>query len=304
MKEKIIEIKWLEKKYKENKVLKHIDLEIESWDFFALLWHNWAWKTTTINILTNLVTKSSWNIKIWWIDIDIDFPSARKLIWVVPQEFNFDVFAKVREIPVIQAWYYWIDKKVAEERTEILLKKLWLWEKKEAKARELSGWMKRRLMIVRALIHEPKILILDEPTAWVDVDLRKSMWEFISELNKNWTTILLTTHYLEEVEALCKKVAILDSWEIIENTSVKNLLSKLKEETIILTMKDNSKLSEKIIKKYSIKILEENEIELVVDEKITLNDLFSDLTEEKINIKSFRNKTNRLEALFMKIIKK
>ena len=294
---KIIEIKWLEKKYKENKVLKWINLEIESWDFFALLWHNWAWKTTIINILTNLVTKSSWIVKIWWIDIDKDFPSARKLIWVVPQEFNFDVFSKVKEIPVIQAGYYWIDKKIAEERTEILLKKLWLWEKREAKARELSWWMKRRLMIVRALIHEPKILILDEPTAWVDVDLRKSMWEFINELNKNWTTILLTTHYLEEVEALCKKVAILDKWEIIENTSVKNLLSKLKEETIILTVKEDYELSENIIKKYNIKILEENEIELVVDEKITLNDLFSDLTEEKINIKSFRNKTNRLRSI-------
>jgi len=304
MKEKIIEIRWLEKKYKENKVLKWINLEIESWDFFALLWHNWAWKTTIINILTNLVTKSAWIIRIWWIDIDKDFPFARKLIWVVPQEFNFDVFSKVKEIPVIQAWFYWIDKKIAEEKTEILLKRLWLWEKREAKAKELSWWMKRRLMIVRALIHEPKILILDEPTAWVDVNLRKSMWEFISELNENWTTILLTTHYLEEVEALCKKVAILDSWEIIENTSVKNLLSKLKEETIILTMKENSKLSEKIIKKYNIKILEENEIELIINEEITLNDLFGDLTEEKINIKSFRNKTNRLEALFMKIIKK
>ncbi|NVP17271.1 ABC transporter ATP-binding protein [Candidatus Gracilibacteria bacterium] len=304
MKEKIIEIKGLEKIYKENRVLKKIDLEIESGDFFALLGHNGAGKTTTINILTNLVKKTSGEIKIGGIDIDKDFSSARKLIGVVPQEFNFDVFAKVKDIPVIQAGYYGISKNIAVERTEKLLKKLGLWEKRESKAKELSGGMKRRLMIVRALIHEPKILILDEPTAGVDVDLRKSMWEFISELNKNGTTILLTTHYLEEVEALCKKVAILDSGEIIENTSVKSLLGKLKEETIILSMSENYNLSEDIIKKYNIKILEENEIELIIDEKITLNDLFKDLNDKNINIKSFRNKTNRLEALFMKIIKK
>jgi ABC-2 type transport system ATP-binding protein len=306
MKKNIIEIKNLVKEYGKNKVLKWIDLEIESGDFFALLWHNWAGKTTTINIMTNLVKKTSWKIEIWWIDIDSDFQGARKLIWVVPQEFNFDVFSKVIDIPVIQAWYYWIDKKTALERTEKLLKKLWLWEKREAKAKELSWWMKRRLMIVRALIHEPKILILDEPTAWVDVDLRKSMWEFISELNKNWTTILLTTHYLEEVEALCKKVAILDAWEIIENTTVKNLLSKLKEEIVIFSVDKNIKIELDIefIKKYNIKTLEENEIELTIKDSDSINDLFKEFDTKNIKIKSFRNKTNRLEALFMKLIKK
>ena len=304
MTKNIIEIKNLTKKYNNNEVLKSINLDIESWEFFALLWHNWAWKSTIINILTNLVTKNSWNIKIWWIDIDENFENARKLIWVVPQEFNFDVFEKVKNIPVIQAWYYWIDKKTATEKTEIMLKKLWLWEKRDAKAKELSWWMKRRLMIVRALIHEPKILILDEPTAWVDVDLRKSMWEFINELNASWITILLTTHYLEEVEALCKKVAILDKWELIENTTVKNLLSKLKEETIILSSENEVKLEQDFIKKYDIKLLDDNEIEMTIYENMNLNDIFSELTKQNITIKSFRNKTNILEALFMKLIKK
>ncbi|MDD2907514.1 MAG: ABC transporter ATP-binding protein [Candidatus Gracilibacteria bacterium] len=304
MKEKIIEIKNLTKKYKDNEVLKSINLDIEAGDFFALLGHNGAGKTTTINILTNLVRKTSGEVKIGGIDIEDDFETARRLIGVVPQEFNFDIFEKVKNIPVIQAGYYGIDKKTARQKTEIMLKKLGLWEKRDVKAKELSGGMKRRLMIVRALIHEPKILILDEPTAGVDVDLRKSMWEFINELNKSGITILLTTHYLEEVEALCKKVAILDKGIIVENTTVKNLLSKLKEETIILSVDNEVKLEAEFIKKYNAKILEENEIELTIYENISLNDIFEELTSQGIIVKSFRNKTNRLEALFMKLIKK
>lgn len=302
---KIIEIKNLVKKYGENEVLKSIDLDINSGDFFALLWHNWAWKTTIINIMTNLVKKTSGEIKINGIDIDNDFNKARTNIWVVPQEFNFDVFSKVRDIPIIQAWYYGIDKKTASEKTDELLKKLGLWEKRDAKAKELSGWMKRRLMIVRALIHEPKILILDEPTAWVDVDLRKSMWEFIKDLNEKWLTILLTTHYLEEVEALCKKVAILDNWKIIENTTVKNLLSKTSEEVFVLeTNNEIKKIDEDFIKKYSMKINDSNEFEITIKADESLNEIFKKLDWFWVEIKSFRNKTNRLEALFMKIIKK
>lgn len=299
----IIEIKKLSKKYGDTKVLKSIDLDIKQGDFFALLWHNGAWKTTTINILTNLVNKSSGKVKIGWIDIDTNFEAARKNIWVVPQEFNFDVFAKVIDIPVIQAWYYGIDKKTALKRTEKYLKSLWLWEKRNNKARELSGWMKRRLMIVRALIHEPKMLILDEPTAWVDVDLRKSMWEFIEKLNKDGTTILLTTHYLEEVEALCKNVAILDKGKIIENTSVKKLLSTLQKEIIILSPENElKKVPTNLNKEYKAFIREDGDIELEVSKKHNINDLFLTLSNEKITIKSFRNKTNRLEALFMKLL--
>ena len=303
MSKKIINIQNLEKKYWETKVLKWINLEIEQGDFFALLWHNWAWKTTTINILTSLVNKTSGSVKVWWIDIDDNFSEAKKLIWVVPQEFNFDQFAKVKDIPVIQAWYYGISKKEAVEKTEELLKKLWLWEKRNSKARELSWWMKRRLMIVRALVHSPKMLILDEPTAWVDVDLRKSMWDFIEKLNKDWTTILLTTHYLEEVEALCKKVAILDSGEIIENTTVKKLLSTLQEEIIILWTENKiESLDKKFEKDFLAKILNENEIEVTIKKWTKLNELFKILNEFNIEITSFRNKTNRLEALFMKLI--
>lgn len=301
----ILSIKNLQKNYGDNKVLKWVNIEVEKWDFFALLWHNWAWKTTLISILTNLVTKTSGSIKINDVDIDEDFSEARKYIGVVPQEFNFDVFAKVIDIPVFQAGYYWIDKKTALERTEKYLKKLDLWDKRNSKARELSGWMKRRLMIVRALVHNPKILILDEPTAGVDVNLRKTMWEFIQHLNNSWMTIILTTHYLEEVEALCKNVAILHGWNIVENTSVKKLLSQLEKEDIILSYSNEKlNLSKEFIKKFNVEILEDNEIELEVTQKYSLNDLFKELTIEWVEVKSFRNKTNRLESLFMKLLQK
>lgn len=299
----IIQIKDLVKEYDWKEVLKAINLQIKSWDFFALLWHNWAWKTTTINILTNLVKKTSWNVKINWVDIDQDFRTARSFLWVVPQEFNFDPFAKVIDIPVIQAGYYWITKKIALERTEELLKKLWLREKRNSKAKELSGGMKRRLMIVRALVHNPKVLILDEPTAWVDVHLRQNMREFITDLNKQWTTIVLTTHYLEEVESMAKKVAILDKWEIIENTTVKKLLSKMQEESIILTSNEPiESISDSFKKKYNFTQIDEDEFEITIKSGESLNNIFKQLSEQNITISSFRNKTNRIEALFMKII--
>lgn len=304
-KNNIIEIKNLVKEYSWKEVLKSINLEVKDWDFFALLWHNWAWKTTTINILTNLVKKTSGIVKINGVDIDNDFKKARSYLWVVPQEFNFDPFAKVIDIPVIQAWYYWIKKEEAIKKTEELLKKLDLWEKRNNKAKELSWWMKRRLMIVRALVHNPKILILDEPTAWVDVHLRQSMWEFITDLNKKGTTIILTTHYLEEVESMAKKVAILDKWNILENTTTKNLLSKMQEESIILTSKNNfDNISEEFKKKYSYLKIDENEFEITIKSWDNLNKVFEELSKQNIEITSFRNKTNRLEALFMKIIKK
>ncbi len=299
-----IEIKKLVKNYWDNQVLKKVDLDIKMWDFFALLWHNWAWKTTLISILTNLVTKNSWKVKINWIDIDSNFSLARKYIWVVPQEFNFDIFAKVKDIPLQQAWYYWIDKKTACEKTEYYLKKLGLWDKKESKAKELSWGMKRRLMIARALIHEPKILILDEPTAWVDVELRTSMWEFIKKINNDGTTILLTTHYLEEVEALCKNVAIINKGEIVENTSVKKLLSKLNEEVIILdTKEDIDKIDTLLEKNFKAKLISENEIEITLSKKNSLNELFTCLDKLSIKVTSFRNKVNRLEQLFLNLTK-
>ena len=301
----ILSIQNLHKKYGDNHVLKWVNFDVQQWDFFALLWHNWAWKTTLISILTNLVTKTGWVVKINNIDIDENFSEARKNIGVVPQEFNFDIFAKVIDILIFQAWYYWIDKKTALERSEIYLKKLGLWEKRNSKAKELSWWMKRRLMIARALVHNPKILILDEPTAWVDVSLRKTMWDFIQELNESGTTIILTTHYLEEVEALCKNVAILHEGNIVKNTSVRKLLSELEKETIILTYSNtNLNLTDEFTEKFHVKILADNEIELEVTQEYSLNELFKELTNNWVNVKSFRNKTNRLEALFMKLLQK
>ncbi len=299
-----IKIKWLTKNYWENKVLKKIDLDIESGDFFALLWQNGAGKTTMISILTNLVKKDGWKIKINGTSIDKDFASARKNIWVVPQEFNFDQFEKVKNIPVIQAGYYGISKKVATERTEKYLKQLWLWEKRENKARELSGWMKRRLMIARALVHEPKILILDEPTAGVDVELRNGMWDFIRELNKSGTTILLTTHYLEEVEALCNRVAIIHKWEIIRDTKTKFLLEELQEESIILnTNEDIPKDIENTLKEFQAEKISKKELSVVLSKKHSLNGLFTLLNSLNIEVSSFRNKANRLEQLFIHLTK-
>lgn len=297
---KAIKIEKLVKNYWNNQVLKEVNLEIEQGDFFALLWHNWAGKTTLISILTNLVNKNSWKVYINWVDINDDFSLARSYIWVVPQEFNFDVFAKVRDICMTQAGYYGIPKEIASKRVEYYLEKLWLADKANAKARELSWWMKRRLMIARALIHEPKILVLDEPTAWVDVELRTSMWEFIKELNVNWTTILLTTHYLEEVEALCKNVAIINKWQIIENTSVKQLLSKLDEEIIILdTLNEVSDLNQELVDNFQAKKITSNEIEVTISKTHNLNDLFDTLNKYEIKVSSFRNKVNRLEKLFI-----
>lgn len=299
-----LEINNLHKKYWENHVLKWVDFTVKSWEFFALLWHNWAGKTTLISILTNLVNKTDWTVKINGIDIDQDFSAARKCIWVVPQEFNFDIFAKVIDIVTNQAWFYGIPNDEACKRAEVYLKKLDLWEKRNSAARTLSGWMKRRLMIARALIHEPKILILDEPTAWVDVELRASMWEFIQELNKSGTTIILTTHYLEEVEALCNKVVILNKWNVVENTTTKKLLNQLNEETIILSTKEEKiNIPEKLISDYQAKHLDEYEIQVTITKNHSINDLFEILNKEKISITSFRNKTNRLEALFVNITK-
>ncbi len=301
---KALEIKSLIKTYWDNKVLKKIDLDIEEGDFFALLWHNGAGKTTTIWIMTDLVWKTSWRVKIFWVDIDKDFAKAKTFIWVVPQEFNFSMWEKVGSIPVIQAGYYGIDRRTAEKRTKKLLKKLKLWEHRNKEARELSWGMKRRLMIVRALVHKPKLLVLDEPTAGVDVELRKTMWEFIKELNASGTTILLTTHYLEEVEALCNKVAIISKWKIVKDTSVKSLLSSLDEEVFILDIKSGhwqkgySELDD-----FKIKNISETELEVTISKKYTLNSLFEIVNKNNIQITSMRNKVNRIEQLFMNVTK-
>ena len=302
---KAISIKNLHKIYSDGFVaLKGIDLEIEKGDFFALLGPNGAGKSTTIGILNSLVQKTSGTVKIDGIDIDEDFDLAKTRLGVVPQEFNFGIFEKVRDIIQTQAGYYGIPKKQAIENTDDLLKKLGLWEKRDVVSRSLSGGMKRRLMIARALVHKPEILILDEPTAGVDVEMRTEMWKFITELNKQGTTIILTTHYLEEAEELCKNIAIIDNGKILKNTSMKNLLKSSSKQTIILDTKENLKVIP-TIKKCQVSKIDENTLEIIFDsEKITLNEIFHELYEKNIIVTSMRNKQNRLEELFLNLTSK
>lgn len=253
--EAALRIRGLEKSYYGKPVLHGVDLTINSGDFYALLGYNGAGKTTTIGIITDLVSKDAGTVEVFGVDIDGDFPKAKSYIGVVPQEININIFQKVIDVPVYQAGYYGVPKKVALERTEKYLKALGLWEKRNHEVRELSGGMKRRLMIVRALIHEPKLLILDEPTAGVDVELRKSMWEFIKELNAAGMTILLTTHYLEEVEALCRTVAIIHDGKIIEETKTNQLLKQLNEEVILLDIKQElSEVPKELQETYGAKL--------------------------------------------------
>ena len=305
---KAVKIRELVKKYWDKEVLEWIDLNIEEGDFFALLGHNGAWKTTTIWIMTDLVEKTSWKVEIFKNNIDNEFSAAKRCIGVVPQEFNFNMWEKVKNIPIVQAGYYGIDKVTAEKRTEKLLKKLELWDHREKESMALSGWMKRRLMIARALVHKPKLLILDEPTAWVDVELRKTMWDFIKKLNTDGTTILLTTHYLEEVEALCNKVAIISKWKIVKDTTTKELLSSLDEEVFVIDCPDidfsqGKKIAAELKEFKCVFNEKKHEFELTVSKNYTLNSLFAILNNHWIEVSSMRNKVNRIEQLFMNLTK-
>ena len=299
-----IEISDLKKRYDGGfEALKGIDLKVEKGDFFALLGPNGAGKSTTIGILCSLVNKTSGRVSIFDTDIDTDFAKAKKFLGVVPQEFNFNVFETVFNVVVTQAGFYGISRAVAEERAEKYLKQLDLWDKRDAQSRMLSGGMKRRLMIARALIHEPEVLILDEPTAGVDIELRRSMWEFIKKLNEQGTTIILTTHYLEEAEQLCRNIAIINAGEIVENTSVKALLKTLNQETFILDL-DKALPSGWSLSDFAVSISKDGStIEVEVVKGHTINAIFSALDSISINVVSMRNKSNRLEELFVKLIK-
>ena len=298
-----IEIKDLKKRYDNGfEALKGVDLTVEQGDFFALLGPNGAGKSTTIGILCSLVNKSAGCVRIFGVDIDQDFAKAKLHLGVVPQEFNFNVFETVFNVVVTQAGFYGIPLELAKERAEKYLKQLDLWDKKDTQSRMLSGGMKRRLMIARALIHEPKVLILDEPTAGVDIELRRSMWEFIKELNDQGTTIILTTHYLEEAEQLCRNIAIINSGEIVENTSVKALLKTLTSETFVLDL-DHS-LSSVELDGYEMNLVADgSSIEVAVMKGQNLNDVFNYLNQLNVKVVSMRNKSNRLEELFVKLIK-
>lgn len=281
--------------------LKGIDLEVQQGDFFALLGPNGAGKSTTIGIICSLVTKSAGKVSIFGHDIDTNFANAKKELGIVPQEFNFSQFETVRAIVVNQAGYYGLKKSVAKERAEKYLKKLGLWDKRDTAARMLSGGMKRRLMIARALIHEPKLLILDEPTAGVDIELRRSMWEFLQEINAQGTTIILTTHYLEEAESLCRNIAIIDQGKIVENTSIKALLKTLSKEVFVLDVRE-SLTQAPTIDRYTLTLVEEHCLEVEVEKGQSLNELFEALSEKEVHVISMRNKSNRLEELFVSLV--
>lgn len=299
-----LSIKNLTKIYNDGfKALDGISLDVRQGDFFALLGPNGAGKSTTIGIICSLVRKTEGAISVFQHDVDQDFSSAKHLIGVVPQEFNFNQFEKPIDILITQAGYFGIKASIASVRAEKYLKQLGLWEKRNDFSRNLSGGMKRRLMIARALIHEPKLLILDEPTAGVDIELRRSMWNFLKEINGSGTTIILTTHYLEEAENLCRNIAIIDHGKIIENTSMKSLLKMLDRETFVLDLSNEIDACPEI-EGYSISLKDQNQIEVEIPKSESLNELFSELSKKNISIISMRNKTNRLEELFLGMVEK
>jgi len=283
--------------------LKGIDLDVAQGDFFALLGPNGAGKSTTIGIICSLVRKTGGSVSIFGYDIDQDFSTAKQYIGVVPQEFNFNQFEKPIDILVAQAGYFGIKADLALQRAEKYLRQLGLWEKRNDLSRNLSGGMKRRLMIARALIHEPKLLVLDEPTAGVDIELRRSMWEFLKEINAQGTTIILTTHYLEEAESLCRNIAIIDHGSIVQNTSIKALLKQLDRETFVF---DSATLLTEtpVLEGYSVTLVDSHSIEVEVHKSQSINEVFDSLNEQNIKVVSMRNKTNRLEELFFGLVDK
>lgn len=297
-------IKNLTKTYANGvQALKGIDLEVESGDFYALLGPNGAGKTTAIGIICSLVSKSSGEVRIFGHDIDDDLEAAKSCIGLVPQELNMNLFDSVLNIVVNQAGYYGIGRRTAMRRAEKYLTELRLWDRRFDNARNLSGGMKRRLMIARALVHEPKLLILDEPTAGVDIEIRRSMWDFLRATNAAGTTIILTTHYLEEAESLCRHVGIIDEGRVIENASMGSVLRKLQREVFVLSLSDPLQTAP-ILPGFETSLIDECELEVAVDSSGDLNSLFSALDDRGIRVLSLRNKANRLEEMFMELVDK
>ncbi len=297
-----VKITDLTKRYaKGEEALKGIDLTVSAGDFFALLGPNGAGKSTTIGILSSLVNKSSGSIEVFGHDLEKEPELAKSCIGLVPQEFNFNQFEPVDEILINQAGFYGIPRAEAKQRAEHYLKKLSLWDKRKSQARELSGGMKRRLMIARALVHNPKLLILDEPTAGVDIEIRRSMWSFLKEINQAGTTIILTTHYLEEAESLCRNIAIIDKGIIIENTSMTSMLRRLNQEVFVLDTEDAIE-DLPTLQGFELTQVGESSFEVSVAKESGLNRLFSALNEAGITVLSMRNKQNRLEQLFIDMV--
>ena len=298
---KALEIEGLRKTYAGGvEALKGIDLDVKSGDFYALLGPNGAGKSTTIGIISSLVNKTAGKVKVFGFDIDTDLEQAKTLIGLVPQEFNFNQFEKVQQIVINQAGLYGVERKEAKVRAERYLKQLDLWDKRNVISRTLSGGMKRRLMIARALMHEPKLLILDEPTAGVDIEIRRAMWDFLKHINEQGITIILTTHYLEEAELLCRNIGIIDKGRLIENTSMKGLLGKLNVETFILDLAADGR--EPFLSDVNWQMLDGHTLEVEVKKEQGLNSIFAQLNEQGVRVLSMRNKANRLEELFVHLV--
>lgn len=300
---KALSVTDLKKKYANgHTALKGISLEVAEGDFFALLGKNGAGKSTTIGIISSLVSKTSGKVSVFGHDIDTDLVEAKANIGIVPQEMNFSLFENVSNIMINQAGYYGIPRNVAKERMEVYLKEMGLWKKRDQQAFRLSGGMKRRLLIARALMNEPKLLILDEPTAGVDIELRHLLWEFLTKINEQGTTIILTTHYLEEAERLCKNVAIIDRGEIIVNTEMKTLINRLNIQTFLLDL-EKPIPPLKALGNFKFRFIDDDSIEVEVERGQTINELFHILSKKQIKVLGMRNKTNRLEELFMYLIR-
>jgi ABC-2 type transport system ATP-binding protein len=297
-----LSVRGLTKTYRNGvQALKGIDLDVEEGDFFALLGPNGAGKTTLIGIVTSLVNKSAGAVSVFGHDIDRELDRAKSCIGIVPQEINFNMFESPETIVVNQAGFYGVERGLAHERAEKYLKQLQLWEKRKGIARALSGGMKRRLMIARALMHEPRLLILDEPTAGVDIEIRRSMWEFLREINEQGTTIILTTHYLEEAESLCRNIAIIDGGHIVERDRMSNLLRKLQTETFLLSLR-NPIQQAPLLAGYRVALVDDHTLEVEMSKEQSLNDIFSRLSGQGIDVVSLRNKVNRLEEMFMRLV--
>lgn len=296
-----LNISGLTKTYKGGtKALRGIELQVEEGDFFALLGPNGAGKSTTIGIVSSLVNKTEGSVNVFEFDLATQPVQAKSCIGLVPQEFNFNQFEKLHQIVINQAGYYGVPRHIAKQRAEKYLKQLDLWDKRDQPARELSGGMKRRLMIARALMHEPRMLILDEPTAGVDIEIRRSMWTFLKEINEQGVTIILTTHYLEEAEMLCRNIAIIDKGQIVENTSMKSLLTKLNIETFVLDLPLNSPTPK--LEGFEYRQIDDHTLEVDVPKEQSLNAVFAQLSEQGLEIMSMRNKANRLEELFVRLV--
>ena len=298
----VLEIKNIQKFYNSFNALDSISLKVNLGELVVLLGPNGAGKSSTIGIISSLVTKTSGTVKIFGIDIDRDFNEAKRQIGVVAQEINFSPFEKVRDIVLTQAGYYGLSKREAILRGDKVLKSLGLWDKRDEQSRNLSGGLKRRLMIAKAMIHEPKLLILDEPTAGVDIELRRGMWDLISKLNDDGTTIILTTHYLEEAEQLCRNIAIIDHGEIVENTSMKELLAKLDVQSFVIDLEHPIESAPEL-SHFTFKLQDPSTLIVAIDKQQTMNNLFTELNKLNISVKSMRNESNRLEELFMNVIK-